>query len=540
MNQHLMRASEGRSMRTIWPGPERRVRSYDERVSRLAACCVALVAACSVKDFSLAGKACPCPEGYFCDTATNRCAAGVAPAPTVASDAGLDQDTGPNPLVACEDGVKDGDEADVDCGGSCPRCPGAACASDGECATGSCIGQTCELATSPPGWIAVASLPAPRFGLGAASSTDGRVLAVDGFENGSQNNGWAYRPIPPPLGAWEPLPALAIARRGVVAVTASDGAVLVLGGKSEADAGGVWFANVEKLAPGASGWVAGPSMNAARYKAAAALGADGRIYAGGGSSDTAPALATVEQLGPADSAWSGVAPMLQGRYGGAAVSFGGSIYVCGGFDGATALSECEAYSPTENRWRVVAPLTAPRMSIAGALGADQRIYAMGGAADDQGTPAFDTVEAFVPPSDPATSPGRWTHAASLPKAATQLAATTGADGCVYAIGGIQYGGGMTNLTDVVAYCPRITLTPASGPAGTRASLSGTNFGATARVQVFVANQSSPVAVTNTDARGAIAAPATFAVPASCGTPCVVTVIDHRSRYPVRAEFVVTP
>lgn len=46
---------------------------------------------------------------------------------------------------ACKNGLKDGDEADVDCGGSCvKKCgPGAACGGDADCAGGSCSGGAC-------------------------------------------------------------------------------------------------------------------------------------------------------------------------------------------------------------------------------------------------------------------------------------------------------------------------------------------------------------------------------------------------------------
>lgn len=45
----------------------------------------------------------------------------------------------------CFDRVRDGDESDVDCGGSCGACPGAAMCGDGaDCQTGSCDAGTCR------------------------------------------------------------------------------------------------------------------------------------------------------------------------------------------------------------------------------------------------------------------------------------------------------------------------------------------------------------------------------------------------------------
>lgn len=49
-----------------------------------------------------------------------------------------------NCVDACQDGVKDGNEADVDCGGTCPlKCLGDICAGGAECKSGQCIDGVC-------------------------------------------------------------------------------------------------------------------------------------------------------------------------------------------------------------------------------------------------------------------------------------------------------------------------------------------------------------------------------------------------------------
>lgn len=59
------------------------------------------------------------------------------------------------PAVPCADRVKDGDETDIDCGGSDPACPrctaGAMCASPDDCQTGGCTSGRCRLATCTDG-----------------------------------------------------------------------------------------------------------------------------------------------------------------------------------------------------------------------------------------------------------------------------------------------------------------------------------------------------------------------------------------------------
>jgi hypothetical protein len=46
---------------------------------------------------------------------------------------------------SCADGIKNGSETDVDCGGSCPRCvDGRSCGSRNDCTTALCNGGTCQ------------------------------------------------------------------------------------------------------------------------------------------------------------------------------------------------------------------------------------------------------------------------------------------------------------------------------------------------------------------------------------------------------------
>ena len=58
---------------------------------------------------------------------------------------GKDQNPSPPPSGSCVDGIKNGSETDVDCGGSCPRCvDGRSCGSRNDCATALCNGGTCQ------------------------------------------------------------------------------------------------------------------------------------------------------------------------------------------------------------------------------------------------------------------------------------------------------------------------------------------------------------------------------------------------------------
>ena len=84
--------------------------------------------------YSLAPNGTP-PEGSACATKGWLCAQGVC----------LNPD-------ACSNGVKDGDETDIDCGGSCAMCPlGGDCLLDTDCQSGVCDikdSNTCEAANT--------------------------------------------------------------------------------------------------------------------------------------------------------------------------------------------------------------------------------------------------------------------------------------------------------------------------------------------------------------------------------------------------------
>ena len=55
------------------------------------------------------------------------------------------------PAPTCNDGIKNGSETGVDCGGSCPRCAnGQGCASRNDCASALCSGGTCQGCTESP------------------------------------------------------------------------------------------------------------------------------------------------------------------------------------------------------------------------------------------------------------------------------------------------------------------------------------------------------------------------------------------------------
>ncbi len=97
-----------------------------------------------------------------CGACDNRCASGVCAGGVCAAP-------------SCTDGVRNGGERDVDCGGTCPRCAlGRACVGDSDCAAGACLGGLC---------LDLACTNGPTLGP-ASGFTGVRVRATSGLFRG--------------------------------------------------------------------------------------------------------------------------------------------------------------------------------------------------------------------------------------------------------------------------------------------------------------------------------------------------------------------
>jgi streptogramin lyase len=165
------------------------------------------------------------------------------------------------------------------------------------------------------------------------------------------------------------------------------------------------------------------------------------VYAIGGADGTGP-VSTAEAYDPINK-WTTINPMPTARLNLAATSgrgpapkpaFRTGVYAIGGSDGAAALATVEFYDPSMKTWSPgLPPLLTPRSALAAVTGVDGLIYAIGGFNGSY----LGTVEAY----DPAAN--MWTSRSSMPTARNQLAAVRGLDGLIYAIGG-------TNLTGTLA------------------------------------------------------------------------------------------
>lgn len=205
-----------------------------------------------------------------------------------------------------------------------------------------------------------------------------------------------------------------------------------------------------------------------RLLATTATSPDGKIYVSAGIGqlfDPPPdkraeqrpeLLASLEVYDARDGTWSEKAPMKHARQlHAAAVGRDGKLYVFGGVAtkgstaqregeswesfmargdrgqraAATSLASVEIYDPKTDTWSEGRPMPRPRQSMGAALGADGRIYVVGGAPSYSDPVQMDAVDIYDPASN------TWQAGPPLLYARNGHAVVGTPDGKIYAIGG---------------------------------------------------------------------------------------------------------
>jgi N-acetylneuraminic acid mutarotase len=207
-----------------------------------------------------------------------------------------------------------------------------------------------------------------------------------------------------------------------------------------------------------------------RWGGVTASAPDGKIYLVGGNGYTLdPAghdpkpgnlhslLDSLEVYDPAANTWESRAPLRRARQDFAG-TFGrdGRLYVFGGYGhkgvvrrmnyssdaeyeaalveaerlSRRALRSVEIYDPATDRWSEGAPMPEGRHAMGAALGADGRIYVVGGAVSYSSPKGEDDVFVYDPAVD------SWSRGPSLRTGRYHHAVTVTPDGKIYAIGGI--------------------------------------------------------------------------------------------------------
>lgn len=241
-------------------------------------------------------------------------------------------------------------------------------------------------------------------------------------------------------GAWAVVTNLPVPRAQLAAATVN-GSIHVIGGAAPAP-----VQRHDVYTP-ATGWVAATQLPPpARSLHAAVAGPDGRIYVIGGRDATGTYLRNLDIYDPTTNSWvAGGGPLMPTARGGfGACLIGPYIYAIGGENSPAggvvqALQSVDVYDTVHGRWNMApAPippsLPQPTTQLAAAAGPGGKIYAMGGI--DSTNATVRTVYSWD------LSSGSWTQLAAadrLPVGVSQLAAATGPDGHLYAVGGVNGG-----------------------------------------------------------------------------------------------------
>lgn len=150
------------------------------------------------------------------------------------------------------------------------------------------------------------------------------------------------------------------------------------------------------------------------------------------------------------------------------------------------LDTVECYDPETNKWEYKRPLPVKRMLFAAVVGPDDMIYVFGGALSaEPSTPVLNTTEVYDPKAD------TWSSRTPMPAPRRAHAGVLGANGKIYIMGGAGSGVDAPPLNDVFIYDPvkdtwkkgppmkrrRDTLVAVATPDGKIYAIGGTDVGA---------------------------------------------------------------
>ena len=272
---------------------------------------------------------------------------------------------------------------------------------------------------------------------------DDRVLVIGGFSaaGGALNSVEIYDPV---AGTWQTLggASLTTARARHTATLLPNGNVLVTGGVDGAGSA-LNSAEIFQVSNNDSVPVA-EAMSAARHSVDGVLLPNGRVLIPGGKNTAGSGLSSVEMYDPKDNGGVGgfvAAPSMGAARADHSVSLttDGRVFVTGG----TGLSSVEVFDPIGNAWTSRAAMSSPRAGHVGVLTGDGRIVVAGG---HNGTTVVGTAQVYVPTSNSYDATN-----GSMRTARRDAAVTVLNNGRVLIVGGTDAGG--TTLSSLEIYSP---------------------------------------------------------------------------------------
>jgi len=192
-------------------------------------------------------------------------------------------------------------------------------------------------------------------------------------------------------------------RENHTATLLTNGLVLVVGGITNADAGGVDLASAELFNPNTGTWTLTGTMANARNSHTATLLPNGKVLVAGGAG-TSGVLSSVELFDPATGNWTLTNSMKSARgVHSATLLANGLVLVAGGtLDGINPLSSVELFNPATGSWTLTNSMNTARAYHSATLLGNGKVLVVGGASGAQAANTIPGAELF----DPAT--GTWT------------------------------------------------------------------------------------------------------------------------------------
>lgn len=271
-------------------------------------------------------------------------------------------------------------------------------------------------------------------GAAATVASDGSVLLIGGDSYyyaqsypqslAATNNAWTYLPV---------LYSVRIAP-GVVA----NGDMITLYGGSD---GTNSTSDVIGYSPSGDGTLTLASMSVARSELGYAPDRNGNAYAMGGLDGNGQPLSSAERYSQDSTNWAPIASLPTASYDFPAVfDSANQIYIFGGLTNTATGTETATvlrYSVSANSWSAMAPMPVAVAGSAAALGADGKIYVVGGVA---GGVTTNVVQVYSPGAN------AWVTSTPLPEGLNASAMTVDSLGRLVVIGGMDTNG--NNVSDV--------------------------------------------------------------------------------------------
>lgn len=454
--------------------------------------------------------------------------------------------------TTCDDGLKNGTETDIDCGGgiSCPKCAvGKQCTINSDCDPPSCDPSgRCRLMPFPEWGYARSTLCTREDA--TAAVLDGSIYV--GGRNGTCDPSVSDAPTTVESGGWLPndlqwvdrVSVLVGGRAGTSFIALPSGLLLRIGGSSDSLSS---VTESVSFTDGLRAFQVVPSMSSRRAYFASTVLPNGQVFvAGGHSTDFAalvPSLSSTEYFTPIGlsdggltGSWAAGPTLGINRSGSRAVVVGSDIWVMGGVEvlgsRGPELANIERVPLSGGAPQSGAPMPTGRAFFGATMGPDGRLYVAGGRERDAGTA---TVTAYDPASQ------RWYEVSPLPEARSHGALVVGRDNRLYYINGRSPTG--TPQGTVFTYGGSVSIDPVSGQRDAGIRVIGLGFPPAVRVDVRLGQPNGPLLATfSTNINGDFPNQATayFNVPRVDAGTYEIYVTDVNTRYPLKVPLTVVP